>query len=214
MYGERHARNTLIAFFLGIGGMIIPVVIGAIFLMFLELVEDIYIVIPFFIHMVPVCLIFATYLFVKDIGGRKRGLTGLIIFTVSSFLLSLHELGGLIDLLDNDPNESFLSILMLSAMFMAIAAMVGVIFMIVAFVDASRWTKTHKPLLDTQQKQQLEMQQNQIKMQIEQLEMQKEQLEMQKRSLEMLTDISQDSLEEGEREMISDRVGDHPEEYG
>ena len=65
-------------------------------------------------------------------------------------------------------------------------------------------SKKHKPLIDTQQKQQLEMQQNQIKMQIEQLKLQQEQLELQKRSMEMISEIKQETIGGG-NEMLSER---------
>ena len=201
VYGERHAKNVLRAFFIGILGMIIPPIIGGIFLMFIEMVEDIYVIIPIFIHAVPILLVFAMYLFVKDIGGNRRGIIGVIIFTASSVMLAMTEFVGLLSTINEEFHETFLSILFLAGTFMAIGALVGLIMMIVAFVDASKWTKAHKPLMDTQQKEQLEMQQNQIKMQIEQLKLQQEQLELQKQSMEMLGDIRRETITEG-REMI------------
>lgn len=202
VYGETHAKNTMRSFFLGIFGMIVPPVMAGICLMFIEVVDKIYYVLPFFAHMIPVAIVIATYLFVKDIGGKNKGMIGAVFFSASSLILSVIEFIGLIYTVEVEYDDGFVSFLFLFGMLMAIGAMIGVIFMIAAYSDAMKWTKSHKPLIDSQQKHQLEMQQNQIKMQIEQLKLQQEQLELQKRSMEMISDIRQESIEGG-REMIS-----------
>lgn len=204
VYGEKHEKNTLRSFFFGIFGMIVPTVVGLVFLMFIEILENIYVIMPFFIHMIPIALIFAAYLFIKDIGGRNKGFVGFVLFSISSGLLATNEFIALAYDINHDLDDKIISLLFLAEMLLAITAMIAIIIMIRGFIDAKNWTKKHKPLMDTQQKQQLEMQQNQIKMQIEQLKLQQEQLELQKQSMEMLSDIKQESIGGG-KEMLSER---------
>ena len=170
VYGEKHSKACIQAFFAGIFGMIGPLFIGFSLIIFIELVDKIYIIIPFLIHLIPVSMMFGAYLFVKDIGGRTKTGIGVTMFSIASMFGAMVETIAIFDPESLSQGTTFF--LVLVGMFLALVASAGLVFMILGCVDASRWTSQHKPLIDTQQKQTLEMQQNQIKMQQKQLELQ------------------------------------------
>lgn len=209
VYGEKHSRACIQAFFIGIFGMIIPVFLVFITVMFLEFADKIYIFLPYLIHSIPVAMMFAIYVFSKDIGGGRKTGMGIIIFGTVNVFGALLESIALYQPEDLSINTG--SFLLIIGMVLSLAAVSGLVFMILGLVDAYRWTDTHKPLIDTQQKQTLEMQQNQIRLQQKQLELQYQQLELQKQSMEMLSEIREETIGEGGG-MIPERTHEDDDE--
>ena len=88
---------------------------------------------------------------------------------------------------------------------------VSQVFFLLAYIKALAWAKSHKPMIDEQQAQQINMQKEQLVMSRTQIEMQKEQLEMLNRTITMLTEMRSELLASG-AEMIPEKVKtDHDE---
>jgi len=92
----------------------------------------------------------------------------------------------------------------------AAGCVAGLIILIIGYVHAFKWVKENKPLIDEQQKQQLQMQQHQILMQQRQLEMQYQQLEMQKRTMHMLGEVHHEMIEDRKDMIPRNSTGEAP----
>ncbi len=195
VYGEEHKKSSIIAFFLGILGLVIPPALMVMVLAFISVYEKVYIVIPFFAYLVPAFLVIGMYFFVKDIGGRNKGAVGLIIYLISTLCVVL--LFTVLLMGEMDWSRVLITIILLFAIFFTIFNMIGLVLLLMGYIDAFKWTNANKPLIDTQQKQQMEMQQYQVQMQQRTLELQREQIDMQMEQLKMLSEVRQEVLENG-----------------
>ncbi len=195
VYGEAHKRSSIITFFLGILGLVVPPALMVMVLAFMGIFEKVYVVIPFFAYMVPVCLVIGMYFFVKDIGGRNKGAVGLIIYLTSTLCAVLLFTAMLLG--EMDWSKVLMTTLLLFGIIFTIANIVGLVLLLMGYIDAFKWTNANKPLIDTQQKQQMEMQQYQVQMQQKTLELQREQIDMQMEQLKMLSEVRQEVLEDG-----------------
>ncbi|MGA1822607.1 MAG: hypothetical protein ACMUIG_08765 [Thermoplasmatota archaeon] len=201
VYGAKHAAATLASFFFGVLGIIVPPFFVLLVFMLIVYVEKTYAVIPLFIHLMPAMVVVGLYLFIKDIGGRKFGNAGMVTYMVSTALLILTEASALFWVEDLSLNT--VKILSALGSIFAAGCVAGLIILLIGFVHAFKWVKENKPLLDEQQKQQLQMQQHQILMQQRQLEMQHQQLEMQKRTIHMLGEVHHELIaDRGETKML------------
>ena len=209
-YGEKHSKSSVIGFFFGILGLFLPPAFMIMALMFMGVFDQAYLVMPFFMYLVPASLVTGMYFFVKDIGGKTKGAIGLIIYLVSSTCLVL--IFTMVLLEDIDWTESLQIIITLFAILFSILNLLGLIMLLLGYIDGFKWTSENRPLMDTEQKQQLEMQQYQITMQRETLELQREQIDMQMEQLKMLTEVRQEVLENG-RELIPEQLERNKEEW-
>jgi hypothetical protein len=203
VYGEKHSRASVQAFFVGVFGLIAPFFLIFVMISFVEIIDKIYIVVPLLIHLVPVSLMFGAYLFAKDIGGRFKTGLGFTIFGIASMFGAMLESITIFE--PENISEDAMTFILVVSLLLAIVAIAGLIVMIVGMVDVNKWTNENRPLIDTQQKLTLEMQQNQIRMQQKQLELQYQQLELQKAQMEMLTEMKQESIGAG-KEMIPETI--------
>ena len=209
-YGEKHSKSSVIGFFFGILGLFLPPAFMIMAMMFMGVFERVYLVMPFLMYCVPASLVTGMYFFVKDIGGKTKGAIGLIIYLVSATCLVLIFTVILFE--DIEWTESLQIIITLFAILFSILNLLGLIMLLLAYIDGFKWTSENRPLMDTEQKQQLEMQQYQITMQRETLDLQREQIDMQMEQLKMLTEVRQEVLEDG-RQLIPDQVERNKEEW-
>lgn len=194
VYGAKHESATLFGFLLGVLGIISPPFLMLFSFMLYNVFDKFYIILPLFAHLMPSMVVLGLYMFVKDIGGKKFAMPGMISYMVFTGLLVTMVSATLL-FAEDITLETGKMLSALGALF-AIGLVAALIIMLIGFIQSFRWVKNHKPLIDEQQKQQLQMQQHQILMQQRQLEMQFQQLEMQKVTVNMLGDVHHELIED------------------
>ncbi|MFO8052326.1 MAG: hypothetical protein R6V01_11615 [Thermoplasmatota archaeon] len=203
VYGKKHETYTFVGFFMGVGGVVLLLVIPTITLI---IGDYTLFVITFFIPFLLIML--GLYMFIKDIGGMFMGAIGLGVYSFGTliaifFLLLLYH--GNTDTVD------------LSLMGLIIATLIGIVGMVlllVGYINAFQWTAVHEPLIDEQESQQLQMQQQQMNLQHESLHMQREQLLLQQETHRMIQNQSEALIHSGVMGNITDRSGAHLKEEG
>jgi hypothetical protein len=170
VYGSKHSTSTLIGFFLGIGGVITALAGTFLFLIIFggEVGMPISLTIP--VIMIAVGM----FLFIKDVGGMLFGAIGMGLTCLSQFGL----MAGMFMVFSSDSVYDSKGALIIGIIAI-IFTMIGIVVMIVGFIQSYMWMKKNKPLIDEEQEKSLQMQQQQLNLQQQQLEMQKQQLQLQ-----------------------------------
>lgn len=191
IYGKEHEKATLAALLIAILGTVTPV-----FLFILSFIFDKgYLSGPFFLHSIFVAVIVALYLYIKDFGSRMEAGIGLATYAVGSLMLVLIE--TFILYVEGDVSPGLMKALSALSIPWAIMLVVGLVFVLVAYIKGLSYVKAHKPKIDDQQAEQISIQREQFVMQKEQLEMQRQQIELLERSVSMLTEMRADLIEAG-----------------
>lgn len=203
VYGNKHALSTLIGFFLGIGGVITALAGSFMFLIILSPEVGI----PFSLTLPVIMVAVGLFLFIKDVGGKLWGAIGMgtTIFSQVFLMISLT-----ITLQADNPEEVKTPLIM--AIVAIAICVIGLILMIVGFIQSYIWMKKNKPLIDEEQEKQLKMQQQQLSIQQQQLALQKQQLELQVEQQRFLEMKSKKKIP-GKSSSVQENIEDDDEEW-
>lgn len=201
VYGKRHGAYAMVAFFMGIGGVVLLMVIPTI-----TLIIGNYTVFVISIFIPFLMVVLGLYLYIKDIGGRFMGAMGMGVYAFAT-LLAIFFL-----LLLYHGNNDTIDLSILGLVVATGLGTLGLVLLLIGYINAFQWTSVHEPLIDEQEAQQLQMQQQQMNLQNESLHMQREQLLLQQETHRLIQNQSEALIQAGVMGNISARSSAYAEE--